>query len=258
MTKIDPYSFTTVPVQQYANGRQLRSATAFVWKRHEKHYLITNWHVLTGKNAQTRELELQVRPEILRAFFDTRTSDFWKAPRDIALRDSDGNPIWFIHPDYRKKNIDLAAIPLSIEPDDPEINFHPINNLKSDVDLKVAIGMDVFILGYPYGFSLPGFPIWKRGSIASEPDLVPFTDGYLHVDTASRPGMSGGPVIRRSWGTHSLASGGTSSNSTPQSKFIGVYSGRRNTKDPTDAQLGMVWLAKDIEEIVGLAHLDCD
>jgi hypothetical protein len=204
MTEIDLFSLTTVPVEQYANDKLLGSATAFIWKRGEKHYLITNWHVVTGRNAQTRCLELPVRPEFLRAHFNTRTRDFWKVRCDITLRDADGNPVWFIHPDYNKNNIDLAAVPLDIAPDHPEIALYPINSIRSDVDLKVAIGMDVFILGYPYGYSLPGFPIWKRGSIASEPDLVPFTDGYLHVDTASRPGMSGAPVIRRSWGTHSL------------------------------------------------------
>lgn len=136
------------------------------------------------------------------------------------------------------------------------MTLFPINSLKSDVDLKIAIGMDVFILGYPFGFSLPGFPIWKRGSIASEPDLVHQTDGYLHVDTASRPGMSGAPVIRRSWGTHSIASGGTSSHSVPQSKFIGVYSGRRHTKDPSDAQIGMVWMKSDVDDLVALEHRD--
>ena len=62
-------------------------------------------------------------------------------------------------------------------------------------------------------------------------DLVHLADRYLLVDTASRPGMSGAPVIRRSWGTHSLAAGGTSSNSTRQSKFVGVYSGFRTPSD---------------------------
>jgi hypothetical protein len=29
-------------------------------------------------------------------------------------------------------------------------------------------------------------------------------------------------------------------------RFIGVYSGRLHTKDPSDAQIGMVWPAEDI------------
>jgi hypothetical protein len=256
MTKLDSYSLTTVPIQQYANGRLLGSATGFVWKRGDKNYLITNWHVVTGKNTQSGEITLPVRPEKLRVYFNTRTPDFWKVQREINLHNSEGNPIWYVHPHFEKKRIDLAAIPLNIGTDDPDINLHPINVLKSDVDLAVTIGVDVFILGYPFGFSPPGFPVWKRGSIASEPDLVHLADQYLLVDSASRPGMSGAPVIRRSWGTHSLAGGGTSSNSTPQSKFVGVYSGRLHTKDSSDAQIGMVWTIRDVEDIVSLEMLD--
>ena len=96
MTRIDPYSLTTVPIEQHANGKLLGSATAFVWRRAEKHYLITNWHVVTGKNATDGCLELPIRPETLRTHFNTRVHDFGKVSRDIALYDNDGNPVWFI------------------------------------------------------------------------------------------------------------------------------------------------------------------
>jgi hypothetical protein len=256
MTRMDAFSLTTVAVEQYANGKKLGSATAFVWLFNSKYYLVTNWHVVTGRNAQTKELELPCRPENLRAYFSVDPQKFWKQPVDLPLYDDALNPIWLKHPDHNRRNIDLAALPVDHIAEKAGMSIHPINTLRSDVDLEVSIGMDVFILGYPFGFSLPGFPIWKRGSIASEPDLVHQTDGYLHVDTASRPGMSGAPVIRRSWGTHSLASGGTSSHSVPQSKFIGVYSGRRHTTDPSDAQIGMVWMKRDVEELIAVAMLD--
>src|SRR5260370_15689560 len=118
--------------------------------------------------------------------------------------------------------------------------------------------MDVYILGYPFGTAPPGFPVWKRGSIASEPDLTRIGTGYMLVDTASRPGMSGAPVIRRSWGTHLLEGSAISSDSTPQSKFIDVYSGLLHTKDPTDAQIGMVWPVDDIQEIIWGQKRDSD
>jgi hypothetical protein len=212
--------------------------------------------VVTGKNTQTGKTVLPVRPESLRAYFNTRIPNFWKVQREFSPHNTEGTPIWYIHPHFEKKRIDLAAIPINIATDDSDINLHPINTLKSDVDLAVTIGMDVFILGYPFGYSPPGFPVWKRGSIASEPHLVHLADQYLLVDTASRPGMSGAPVIRRSWGTHSLASVGTSPNSTPQRKFVGVYSGRRHTKDPSDAQLGMVWTTRNVDDVVSLEKLD--
>jgi len=255
MTAIDVFSLTTVPVEQCANGNPFGTATAFVWRRGQQHYLITNWHVVTGRNAQTGVLEAIVQPDMLRAHFNTRIMDFGKKQIDIKIRDDDNRPLWYAHP-TRQRGSDLAAIPLPIDGNDPIVNMYPINSLKSEADLAVRIGMDVFILGYPFGYSPPGFPVWKRGSIASEPDLVHFGAGYHLVDTASRPGMSGAPVIRRSWGTHFLEGDAISSDSTPQSKFIGVYSGRLYTSDKSDAQIGMVWPIRDIEDIVSVEKRD--
>jgi len=54
------------------------------------------------------------------------------------------------------------------------------------------------VLGYPEGMIGPGrSPIWKRGSMASEPKYN-WRDkpGFL-IDTATRNGMSGAPVVAR-------------------------------------------------------------
>ncbi len=63
MTALDQYSLSTVPVEQVANGNILRSATAFVWKHDPQYFLITNWHVVTGRNAPTNKLETIVQPD---------------------------------------------------------------------------------------------------------------------------------------------------------------------------------------------------
>jgi hypothetical protein len=67
--------------------------------------------------------------------------------------------------------------------------------------------------------------------------------------------MSGAPVIRRSWSAHSIEGGGTSTNGAPQSKFIGIYSGRRLTDDNKETQLGLVWTARDVKIVVEIAVL---
>jgi hypothetical protein len=116
------------------------------------------------------------------------------------------------------------------------------------------IGMEVFILGYPFGSNMPALPVWKRGSIASEPDMVQnYKDatGYYLVDTASRPGMSGSPVILRSWSNHILESSmrTTSNDKLPIDGIIGVYSGRLKSKQE-EAQIGLVWHVDYIEQII--------
>jgi hypothetical protein len=110
--------------------------------------------------------------------------------------------------------------------------------------------MDVFVLGYPFGPGKTGLPIWKRGSIASEPDLVPLVESYLFVDTASRPGMSGSPVIVRTYATHVSEGNEITFTAGAANKFIGVYSGRLHTQNPLEAQIGMVWSPTYIDEII--------
>jgi hypothetical protein len=119
--------------------------------------------------------------------------------------------------------------------------------------------MEVFVLGFPFGVRLPAYPIWKRGNIASEPDIAPLSDGFLMIDTASRPGMSGGPVILRSWTSHLMEDGTNRPlDGSTLTRFIGVYSGRMKAKDDLDTQVGMVWPATAIEEIIACNKRDED
>jgi hypothetical protein len=130
-----------------------------------------------------------------------------------------------------------------------------INEMQND-SLALFVGSDVFVLGYPFGIGPAGLPIWKRGSIASEPQIFSETQRYMLVDTASRPGMSGSPVIRRTWGAHPLESGTLSVGARAATRFVGVYSGRLTSTEPIDAQLGMVWPAKLIGDIVAGHKVD--
>lgn len=192
---------------------------------------------------------------MLRVRFNFAAHIFEKQQCDIPIRDDDDQPLWLAHPG---RNVDIAVIPLTFTTEQLTIlNLNPINILASS-NLSVQIGMDVFVLGYPFGAGPPAYPVWKRGSIASEPDLARMTTDYLLVDTASRPGMSGAPVIRRSYGFHLLEDGGVSMEGVPMTKFIGVYSGRLPTKDASEAQIGQVWPAEFIHEIIAADTRDKD
>ena len=99
-------------------------------------------------------------------------------------------------------------------------------------------------MGYPRGMSGGGhFPIWKRATIATEPDVD--LDGLprFYVDTATREGMSGSPVYAQEVG-YWLPEGETDKAKASIGKgrrFIGVYSGRLGAEDEFKAQLGIVW-----------------
>lgn len=249
MTRIDQFSLTTAPIEQYFNDTKLGVATGFVWQVGNQPYLVTNWHVVTCQRFPTGEnLHSQSgRPNVLRVHFNIRAQDFGKKRFDITIRDGDNKPLWLIRPG---RNVDIAVVPLPIDPNDPVVNLHSLNKLTT-TDIGVFIGLDVFVLGYPFGLEPPGYPVWKRGSIASEPDLVRMTYDYLLVDTAPRPGMSGGPVILRNSSNHITEDGSNRPlDSTPRTRFIGIYSGCVQTKDKEEAQIGMVWHPSFIEEII--------
>lgn len=155
---------------------------------------------------------------MLRTLFNIQTGSFDKQSWAIRIRDKDDQPLWLVHPSRR---VDIAVLPVPSRKE-LTIALYPLNVL-ANAALRIEIGMEVFILGYPFEIKLPAYPVWKRGSIASEPQLVRMMADYMLVDTASRPGMSGAPVIRRSWTNHMVQPGVVALVDTPLNKFIGGF-----------------------------------
>ena len=81
------------------------------------------------------------------------------------------------------------------------------------------------------------------------------TTGHYLVDTASRPGMSGAPVILRSWTNDFVDGSMRAITDTPATNFIGVYSGRLSA-GTEEAQIGMVWHESYVELIIAGGKLD--
>ncbi len=253
MVTIDQYSVAAIPIEMLFNETFLSIGTAFVWVQDGKFFLITNWHNVSGKDPNTgmHLSRTAAEPNRLKVWFNQKGQLGNKIAKLISILNRDGKPLWFVHPLHRNK-IDVVAIPIKNFSD---VEMYPINTLQNE-NLIVQVGMDVFVLGYPFGIGAGGFPIWKRGSIASEPEITPVAQLHIFMDTASRPGMSGSPVIRRSWGTHAMADGNISMGPSIATKFIGVYSGRIVSQDPLDAQLGLTWPASFVSEIVSGSKID--
>jgi len=234
---IDEFSLTTVSIGLHLNGQPISKGTAFTWERENEHYLITDWHNVSDRDPNTDKhlSNKAAEPNMLDGFFNTKGKNIGdKHLVRIRIRQDSDEVAWLVHPTHKRK-IDVVAIPLTGD-FVSSIHFYSINKMGSP-DLLVGIGMDVFVLGYPFGPGKAGLPVWKRGSIASEPDLVPHVENYLLVDTASRPGMSGSPVILRTYGTH-VSPGEVTVAAGAANKFMGVYS------------VGMVWSATFIDEII--------
>jgi Trypsin-like peptidase domain len=281
-TTLDRLTLTTIPLQQYFKNTSLGQGTGFIWRTSGKDYLVTNWHVMSMRDFFMPEKNLRTdagRPNELRGLFNIQTGDFAREKVTIRIRDEDDKPLWLVHP---TRPVDIAVLPVDISANPVPLNsqapiklpLYPMNEL-ANARLRVAVGMEVFILGYPFPIELPGYPVWKRGSIASEPELASLAPAlgssgrrevefgshprdYVLVDTASRPGMSGAPVIRRSWSNHDLEPNFVAAVETPIDRFIGVYSGRARTTSAYEAQIGLVWNASLIEEIIVGNRRDAD
>jgi hypothetical protein len=164
----------------------------------------------------------------------------------FELLDESEQPKWYEHSVHRH-NVDVVALPISCA---AGLITYPINNMPSTQDMNVRVGQEVFAIGYPFGLFLSGFPVWKRASVATEPEIDLESLPKFMVDTASRSGMSGSPVVRRQYGQYQTENGGTVVTAGAATKFLGVYSGRVGADDELKAQLGIVWKAGVIDEIV--------
>jgi Trypsin-like peptidase domain len=253
----NPLSLSSYFVYARFNDRSLSSATAFFIKQNSDFFLITNWHVVSGRNAQTNECldkDCAIPNNLLIRLH--KDSDFIEfEDYEINLTNEFGVHLWLEHPEHGR-NVDVVAIKVNLPShllvENIEKSIEPMNE-----NTKEVIADDVFIIGYPFGLSVGDiFPIWKRASIASEPNVDIHNLPLMYVDTASRSGMSGSPVVlfeRRS--TTLLKKESENSDvflvSRHKMKLVGIYSGRIGVEDTLfQAQLGVVWKSRVIDEII--------
>ena len=255
--RIDPLSAAPVFIDMFFNDLKLATGTAFFIKRNEDIYLVTNWHNLSGRNSLTHEPlnKNHSIPNSIRVYHHNIDDLSDTVEIQYNIRDENDRPLWFEHP-IHKSRVDVGAIRIG---DINQSLVYTIEDAIAEIDpyekWPTEVGESVFVLGYPFGltgsFSLP---IWKAASIATEPAIDINDLPCFYVDTATRQGMSGSPVvqkIRRSVAIHSQEKG----LSQYRSSFLGIYSGRIAVKDGLDAQIGIVWKIICIEEIINAKKL---
>jgi hypothetical protein len=254
----DNLSFVPLKLQMSFRETKLAIGTGFFYKLDERTHLVTTWHNVTGRHPETNQ-PLHSEGGIPDRMTIGVPYDFekdglqgieWKW-RKVSLYTDDQMqcPAWYEHPTHRSR-VDVVTMPIS---GTEETALFIANDQRLKLDLiKLAPSLDVFILGFPKGMSGGGhFPIWKRGSIATEPDID--LDGLpkLLIDTATREGMSGAPVFaqRSSYWIPEDKEKPDDSVFGIGRRFLGVYSGRVGDNS-FQAQLGIVWKPSAIEEVI--------
>lgn len=230
----------------------LANATGFIYKLEKDFYLITNWHNMSGKNPITNEQIAEhagIPDIILTRFRDLNNPGTAYAVTIELYGDQEmANPKWLVHPIHKEK-VDVIAI--KIEENLIKNRFLiPINKCDFDQKYYPEVSDTAFVIGYPFSDSLYGeLPIWKKASIASEPKINVDQLPKMYIDTATRSGLSGSPVIWDRIGVHGLKKGKGFDSIGRIRGFLGIYSGRIGS-DEFQAQLGIVWKAPVIDEII--------
>jgi len=253
LDRIDPLNLCAVRIEAYFNALKLSEATGFFHSAYvdeardenKVFWLVSNWHVFSGRHADQPLTTLNAQGAVpnrlvLSLPLLSGEPEYEGEPEDrvlyesvdIRLYDSDHAAIWRQHSD--KSRYDVAAINVG----DLFRRYYltAVNEHANEVDMRVDVGNEVFILGYPLGFShFANAPIWKRGSIASEPHIET-SEGNARViiDATTRSGMSGSPVIMRAK-THYVDEDGQVKLCVNATRWLGIYASRPSLPSMSDA-----------------------
>lgn len=246
---IDPCSCAVARLEMLYGDMVAAVGTGFLWDKGDQSLLFTAWHNLTGTNPMTGQPISKgtgMRPNRLAAYF--MSSVVTQMIRvSVGLYTAQGAAQWLVHPEYGR-NVDIAALPLA-KGLLKNAYTRPINEI-ANTPIQMMVGSSATIVGFPRGLDAGGTPIWKNGSIATEPDLA-FGRNHFLIDAATREGLSGAPVILRREGGYSTVDGYIASPGVFY-RLVGLYSGRTASVDQLEAQLGIVWPAHLIHDIVAL------
>ncbi|MBO1081743.1 S1 family peptidase [Roseomonas haemaphysalidis] len=260
-TPVHPISASIVMIEMIAelsdhSEISLGTGTGFLEDFEGKKYLVTNWHCVTGRDplsGQPRATDGVIPNKFKIRFHKIKENSIDVGNPIIGVFDLD-EP-WIMHP--AGQDIDIAAVEI---PNDWDFIKYSIRSVVGAFDPMLAVGDEVFIIGFPLSMGPSGsLPLWKRGSVASEPAVPAFGQPCYLVDSASRPGMSGSPILGRIISAKdypNLPGNGpvtkdTLISYTPTWSFLGIYSGRIGVKDLFEAQIGKVWRPETIQEMLG-------
>ncbi|MGJ3403275.1 trypsin-like peptidase domain-containing protein [Glutamicibacter sp. Je.9.36] len=222
---------------------KLGEGTAFVMEHAGNLFLITNMHVVTGRDPVTGNPSGSAAlPTTLHTWHNTPNVGQW-ASVSYELYDQDGRAIWYEHP--RNASWDMVAILIGPQ---NGLKYYPYQFTPPPRRQQLSPGSDLSIIGFPFGTASDGrFAIWSRATIASDLDVNYGNRPTFLVDSRSRPGQSGSPVVFKSDGMSADQSGNVFiGTGHPFTELLGIYSGRISA----ESDIGIVWKADAILEML--------
>lgn len=263
----------------------LSTGTGVLYKRGEKHFIVTAWHNVTGRHPETMEClsdTLAVPDNIVATIAISYSGHFSNRMALVLPLLGEEKALFYIH----QKNwprVDVVAIPFDPTVDhimehwsegeiQKKVSFRPqhvvekglsteINPVQKflvpDEDLArkwletVEVTEELFIPGYPQNIQdYYAQPVWKRATIASSVQSGWNREPKFLVDSASKSGMSGSPVFYYSPNGEVRVNGGTYRFNQDVAILAGIYVGRMGVTKESDPQIGTVWHQSVIDQII--------
>lgn len=249
-------TFSVTPLVLARGTTELSRGTGFFLKVKDQWFLVTNWHVLSGRDPRNGQPLSKTGAIPDTCHFSLLSYDgknlVWFR-KEFSLGDPlAGSARWQQHAEHGQA-VDIGVVAIS---DPMPLQVRDMLDPEGHDDhMWVDLGGEVFLPGYPLGLTAGGaMPVWKRGSLASSTEFGDGVTKYVLIDTATREGMSGSPCLAISKGTYFRRASDSMKMTRVDDPFrwrlMGIYSGRINPSDSFEAQLGIVWRKELIMETI--------
>ncbi len=262
---IDPLSLSSLQINVYYNNEKLGNATGFILSSNGQFYLVTNWHVLSGRDHDTGMPLDTVKcaiPNRIEVIYDKGKN---KLLLPVLNDNSKGK--WIEHRQYDlKKQVqvpiaDVALLPIESSqiPSNTKLPILDLESYNKNIDIVPALS--VSIVGFPFNNSNEfsnNLPVWITGFVASEPNENIQGRPLMYINAAGFKGLSGSPVVVRVLGGSYFSKGGAlnieNDGKGYATKFLGIYSGRVPTASKNgerdDLVICRVWKPEVIQQIL--------
>jgi hypothetical protein len=178
-----------------SSGNYISNATGFIVSYNQKYFLVTNYHVLTGKNSLTFEFVPTVKELASSVFVIFRPTDtgmlYYPMKYPLYQPDKSKNFGTYSYSD-KVHLLDLAVMQI-----EPPVGAKKYFMETKDIDTSTSVseGTELICLGFPNGKFID---TWKPTKIelrsVVNKDAIDEENPLLYFNNTTASGMSGSPV----------------------------------------------------------------
>jgi hypothetical protein len=231
--KVNQISYATTPILQFSNDGEdnlVSHGSGFFWRSKGEVFLVSARHVFTGLHPFSDELMSSSGyiPERFKVFPFVQFTPTIQTRIEHPFATNILAKNLFEDPQFKELRTDIAVVKLELDMPEKVLCLNDTNVFEN---LLSHVGFECTVVGYPLP-NLVGLmtPVYRKGSIASEPRLAIDGKPMFLLDATTAPGFSGSPVFQIHIGPAPVVNEDGSlsvlTSSILTTKFVGVYAGR--------------------------------